>query len=254
MLENGHAEEETAPGGSALARTSVFGTPTYGDLNGDGTPDAALLLTDDGGGSGTFYYVAVAVRTKNGYLGTNAVLLGDRIAPDTLAIWHGLVVANYATRRASEPFVTPPSEATTTYLSLSGANLSALGPFDAGTQVLAGTYTYGATDRAFTTCMGEVYAIAPRSAAAAALDAIYRERMAEGGGARGTFAVVAGTIVPGSTGMPHELVIGSVLSSPRNETCADGTSGTVHEPSAASSTTRPASSTAATGTTAVTGE
>ena len=54
-----------------------------GDLNGDGTPDVAFLLTQSPGGSGTFYYAVVALRTATGYTGTNAVLLGDRIAPQT---------------------------------------------------------------------------------------------------------------------------------------------------------------------------
>jgi hypothetical protein len=46
-----------------------------------------LLITHDPGGSGTFYYVAAAINVNKRYQGTNAVLLGDRIAPMDIGIW-----------------------------------------------------------------------------------------------------------------------------------------------------------------------
>ena len=62
---------------------AYFGNEAAGDLNGDGVSDVALLITYDGGGSGTFYYAVAALKTDTGYQGTNAILLGDRIAPQT---------------------------------------------------------------------------------------------------------------------------------------------------------------------------
>lgn len=93
--------------------TAYFGNAAMGDVNGDGVIDTALLFTQQPGGSGTFYYVAVALHAGNGWVGTNAVLLGDRIAPQTTQIRNGTILVNYAVRRPGEPFTTPPSVGTT---------------------------------------------------------------------------------------------------------------------------------------------
>lgn len=96
--------------------TAYFGNDATGDLDGDGTPDTAFLVTQQPGGSGTFYYVVVALHTAQGWVGTNAVLLGDRIAPQTTEIRDGLITANYADRKTGEPFTTAPSVGKSMYL------------------------------------------------------------------------------------------------------------------------------------------
>ena len=108
-LVDGSAETSVGFGSTAKTITKRFGNEATGDLNGDGTPDAAFLLTQSRGGSGTFYYVAVAVNTSAGYQGTNAVLLGDRIAPQSTQIKNGTLIVNYAERKPSEPMTATPS-------------------------------------------------------------------------------------------------------------------------------------------------
>ncbi|MCJ7593633.1 MAG: hypothetical protein MUO52_02535, partial [Desulfobacterales bacterium] len=108
-MVNGRHEVQAAPGSATKIRTWVFGEPVWGDLNGDGAEDAALFLVHAPGGSGTFYYVAVAFNTNGAYRGTNGVLLGDRIAPQDVSIRNGVVIANYADRRFEESMTTPPS-------------------------------------------------------------------------------------------------------------------------------------------------
>src|SRR5262245_22885960 len=84
QLVGGVSSVEAAPGSASQIVTKYFGNEAKGDLNGDSIPDLAFLLTQQSGGSGTFYYVVVALQGQDGgYLGTNAVLLGDRIAPQT---------------------------------------------------------------------------------------------------------------------------------------------------------------------------
>ena len=95
-LVDGKAQAPAAPGSAEQVATTVFGQPVAGDLNGDGKSDAALMLVQDSGGSGTFYYIAAAINTPSGAIGTNAILLGDRIAPQNIAIQNGQIVANYA--------------------------------------------------------------------------------------------------------------------------------------------------------------
>lgn len=124
LLTDGYAEVETAPGSASKTVTKYFGNEAMGDLNGDGSPDVAFLLTQDGGGSGTFYYVVVALRKGAGYVGTNAVLLGDRIAPQTTEIHDGVLVVNYADRGPDEPMTAKPTIGVSSYLHVEGGILS----------------------------------------------------------------------------------------------------------------------------------
>ncbi|MEI6835776.1 MAG: hypothetical protein WCK59_03000 [Candidatus Falkowbacteria bacterium] len=108
-LKNGSAESESAPNSASKNITRYFGNEVSGDLNGDGQIDKAFLLTQDGGGSGTFYYLAVALATNNGYEGLNTILLGDRIAPQTTEFKDGQIIVNYAERKADEAMTVAPS-------------------------------------------------------------------------------------------------------------------------------------------------
>ncbi len=97
--------------------TKYFGNVTKGDLNKDGIVDLAFLITHEPGGSGTFFYLVGAIQTLDGkYRGTEAMLIGDRIAPQTTEFRDGLVLVNYADRKPGEPFTTAPSVAKSLYL------------------------------------------------------------------------------------------------------------------------------------------
>lgn len=115
-LVNGAAEVEAAPGSAIKVITRYFGNEAFGDLNGDGREDVVFFLTQDGGGSGTFFYVAAALQGENGYQGTNAVFLGDRITPQNTSIEKGMIIVNYAERKPDEPLTAQPSVAVSKYL------------------------------------------------------------------------------------------------------------------------------------------
>lgn len=115
-LVDGFSEVEAATGSASKITTRYFGNEAFGDLNGDGKDDAAFLITQDNGGSGTFFYVVAALRTETGYEGTNAVLLGDRIAPQTTELRDGMLIVNYADRNPDESFTTSPSVGVSKYL------------------------------------------------------------------------------------------------------------------------------------------
>lgn len=108
-LVNGVSEIEAAPGSANKIVTKYFGNEAFEDLNGDGKEDVAFLITQNGGGSGTFYYIVAAVQTETGYQGTTAVLLGDRIAPQTTQIEDGQIVVNYAIQKRDDPLTAQPS-------------------------------------------------------------------------------------------------------------------------------------------------
>jgi len=108
-LNDGVAEKPAAPGSAAQNTVRIVGEPVMGDATGDGRADAALLLENDPGGSGTFYYAVLAVDDDGSYRATNAVSLGDRIAPRGVEFTDGRFVYRYLERRPGEPLAVTPS-------------------------------------------------------------------------------------------------------------------------------------------------
>jgi heat shock protein HslJ len=122
-LVNGYAETAAAPDSAATVITQYFGNDATGDVDGTGTTDEAFLLTQTRGGSGVFYYVVVALNTLQGYVGTNGVLLGDRVAPQTTVVQDGEIIVNYADRQPGDPLTTPPSVGITKVLHMESGRL-----------------------------------------------------------------------------------------------------------------------------------
>lgn len=108
-LINGQIEVAAAPGSATKIKTSIFGQPVYGDLDGNGGNDAVMFMVQNSGGSGTFYYVAVALDMNGAFSGTQAIFLGDRISPQHIEIRDGVIIVNYADRKGDEPMTVPPS-------------------------------------------------------------------------------------------------------------------------------------------------
>lgn len=109
-FKDGMFEKESAPGSASKDTTKYFGNEVRKDLNGDGREDITFLITQESAGSGNFFYVVAALNTENGYVGSNAVLLGDRIAPQTTESGEGSsIIVNYMDRAFGEPMTTRPS-------------------------------------------------------------------------------------------------------------------------------------------------
>jgi tryptophan-rich sensory protein len=117
-LVNAISVVPNGPHSSARTTTRYFGNEATGDLTGDGLSDTAFIVTRDTGGSGTFYYVVVAIQTATGYRYTNAFFIGDRIAPQSTYIPTDSreLHVNYAERRPGEPFTANPSVGATLLL------------------------------------------------------------------------------------------------------------------------------------------
>ncbi|HEY9480800.1 MAG TPA: hypothetical protein VIR98_01035 [Candidatus Paceibacterota bacterium] len=88
---------------------TYFGNEVRGDFDKDGREDAAFVIQDQPGGSGTFYYIALALGTDSGLVPANALLLGDRIAPQTTEFKDGKIIVNYMDRKPTEPMSAPVS-------------------------------------------------------------------------------------------------------------------------------------------------
>lgn len=106
-LVDGVAEKEIAPGSKETVR--VVGEGVSGDVDGDGKPEVALLLADDPGGSGTFYYAVLAISEGKSWRATNALPLGDRIKPEGIDFSNGQFVYRFLERNPDEPMAATPT-------------------------------------------------------------------------------------------------------------------------------------------------
>lgn len=108
-LEKGRARTEVGPGGFAEEDTILSTQIGYGDLNNDKKTDAAVILTRQGAGSGSFVYVGAFVSGLVTYKGTNTIFLGDRIVIQSITANNGVVRVNYLDRREDEPLAAEPT-------------------------------------------------------------------------------------------------------------------------------------------------
>jgi len=154
-LKNGRSEIASSPDSATKITTDILGDPVIGDLDADGDEDAALFLAHDPGGSGTFYYVAAALNENGRYRGTNAVLLGDRVIPEDLAIRDGFVEVRYSDRPAGEPMSTRPTVKKQSYATLDDGILHSLKPLGPGEQLVQGWVTIGHEVRTLRPCSME---------------------------------------------------------------------------------------------------
>lgn len=113
---DGKSEVAIVPGSSAKTVTQYFGNEVRADIDGDTNEDIAFLITENSGGSGTYFYLVAALKDEGGYRGTSAVLIGDRIAPQTTEFRNGLLIVNYAERKPDEPMTAQPSVGKSLYL------------------------------------------------------------------------------------------------------------------------------------------
>lgn len=122
-LVNGRAESALGVDSASKLVTQYFGNEVRADFNDDGHEDVAFLLTQNSGGSGTFYYVVAWLSVGDAYKGTNAILLGDRIAPQTTEWLDGEIVVNYAERKAGEAMTVSPSVGVSRYFQVADGAL-----------------------------------------------------------------------------------------------------------------------------------
>ncbi|HTK33094.1 MAG TPA: hypothetical protein VL335_00910 [Candidatus Paceibacterota bacterium] len=117
-LVNGKSDIPAAPGSAVEISTDYFGNEVVHDFNGDGVPDRVFLVAQSTGGTGEFYYVVAIVSSPKGNVGSEGYFLGDRIAPQTTELDGNVIVVNYADRKPTDSFTTPPSIGKTVHLML----------------------------------------------------------------------------------------------------------------------------------------
>lgn len=79
-----------------------------GDINGDGTDDTAVVLINDAGGSGTFYYLGI-LTSGSAPIIENTTFLGDRIEIKGISFVDGKFEVAYLDRDSETSFDAPPT-------------------------------------------------------------------------------------------------------------------------------------------------
>jgi len=117
------AYEEAIPDSSAKTTVKLGMQTAFGDLDGNGTEDAAAILQTNSGGSGDSTYAAAVLNEAGAAKPVASVYLGDRIVVKSLAIADGKITATWLDRKPSEPMSSAPSVETSKQFALQGDKL-----------------------------------------------------------------------------------------------------------------------------------
>ncbi len=107
-LEDGEFREPVAPG-SASELEIRLSQWTLGDLDGDGSADAAAITIEHLGGSGNFRYLHALLNEEGDLRDADTVFLGDRIRIAGLSIHEGIITVAIVDRPPGAPYSAAPS-------------------------------------------------------------------------------------------------------------------------------------------------
>jgi len=109
VLNAGHWEgEPPQPGSASVSRVDFLGDiVARGDLDGDGTDEAAVVLTTNFGGTGVFHYVAIVDQQGEENRNVATQMIGDRVQLRDMRIEEGYVVLDLVRAGAGDPSCCP---------------------------------------------------------------------------------------------------------------------------------------------------
>ena len=93
-----------------------------GDLNNDGINDAAILLAENGGGTGVFVSLVALRENVGGFSQSKAVLIDDRPQINSVTIKDGMIVVDAVIHSAGDTMALPTMKVVEEY-TLSGSSL-----------------------------------------------------------------------------------------------------------------------------------
>jgi hypothetical protein len=139
-LTDGKYEEEIVPGAASKLTIMIYPDMyAFGDLNGDGVDDAAVVLATSAGGSGTFISLEAVINDKGTPKHIASASLGDRTRLKSIAIQAGEITVTTLTHGPNDPMCCPTIEGTQKY-KLQGDKLTQVSSTSATGVSFAGTY------------------------------------------------------------------------------------------------------------------
>jgi len=105
-LVDGRASVAETQGSASKVEIALL-SATYGDLNEDGSLDAAAVMATDPGGSGTFYTLEAFLSQEDGLIHSATYALGDRVGLQNITAEDGLVTVNMLTAGPDDPLCCP---------------------------------------------------------------------------------------------------------------------------------------------------
>jgi heat shock protein HslJ len=133
-LTNGLYEGAPFLEGGAARPTVQYidNSEAYGDLDGNGAEDAALLLVENSGGSGVFTYVGSQLNQAGQPVDAGTVMMGDRTQIISMVIENNQVVVEMVTQGPDDPMCCP-TQVTRKTLTLQDGKLTEAGAEATGT-------------------------------------------------------------------------------------------------------------------------
>jgi uncharacterized lipoprotein YbaY len=116
LTDGEYVGEPFVEGGASRPTVTLLDQFTaQGDLNGDGVEDAAVVLAENSGGSGTFIYLAAVVNQDGQPVNQATTLLGDRVQIDSVVIDNGDVAVSMVTHGPDDPMCCPTQQVIKSY-------------------------------------------------------------------------------------------------------------------------------------------
>ncbi|MFQ5812502.1 MAG: META domain-containing protein [Anaerolineae bacterium] len=117
QLTDGRYEGEPFVEGGASRPTVMFHPEVYafGDLNGDGVDDAAVILIENSGGSGNFRYLAAVINEDGAPVNVATQFVGDREQIQTISIDGNEITVEMLAHGPDDPMCCPTQQVVQTY-------------------------------------------------------------------------------------------------------------------------------------------
>jgi hypothetical protein len=106
-LSDGRFDGPHAIDPRVTVRTMLIGAPGRGDLDGDGVPDAAVVLVTSTGGAQVYYEVAAVLNDKGNPVHAATAPIGDRIRFQWVNIRNGEIQVELFTHGEKDPACCP---------------------------------------------------------------------------------------------------------------------------------------------------
>lgn len=107
QLQDGVYEEQIAPDSASKITLTLSEHFAFGDVNGDPIADAAVVLVASGGGSGTFYTLAIVINRMGNPYHFHSASLGDRVKVEAVEIEDAVTTVRMMTHGEEDAMCCP---------------------------------------------------------------------------------------------------------------------------------------------------